>query len=92
MPRKETYIAWTIFQDSPALVTRLAGELMRKVKNLHFNRYRVLSIVSMGQKRFQSYNNAITVLWDPDRDAYVDVQKESLTYFIQVTVFGIYLD
>lgn len=71
---------------------RIAGELMRNVKAMGFNRYRILTIVTMGQKRAQSYNNAITFLWDHERDSYVDVQREVTTAFIQVTVFGVYLD
>ncbi|KAG6440400.1 tctex1 domain-containing protein 2 [Manduca sexta] len=79
-------------QESPAIALRLAGELMRKVKLMAFNRYRVITVVTIGQKRAQSYNNAISFLWDFERDAYVDVQREENTCFIQVTTFGVYLD
>lgn len=65
---------------------------MRKVKALSFNRYRVISVVTIGQRRAQSYNNAVTFLWDYDRDNYVDMQREVTTAFIQATVFGVYLD
>ncbi|XP_075992882.1 dynein light chain Tctex-type protein 2B-like [Anticarsia gemmatalis] len=79
-------------QESPALAIRIAGELMRTVKNMNFNRYRIITIVALAQKRAQSYNNAITFLWDHERDNYVDIHRELTTAFIQVTVFGIYLD
>lgn len=79
-------------QESPALALRIASDIMKKVKSLNFNRYRVVSVVTLGQKRAQSYNNAITFLWDHERDSYVDMQREVTTAFIQATVFGVYLD
>ncbi|XP_045781812.1 dynein light chain Tctex-type protein 2B-like [Maniola jurtina] len=79
-------------QDSPALALRIAGELMRKLKAIQFNRYRIISVVTIGQKRAQSYNNAVAFLWDHERDNYVDVQREVTTAFVQVTTFGVYLD
>ncbi|CAH2226582.1 jg420 [Pararge aegeria aegeria] len=79
-------------QDSPALALRIAGELMRKLKAIQFNRYRLICVVTIGQKRAQSYNNAVSFLWDHERDNYVDVQREVTTAFIQVTTFGVYLD
>ncbi|XP_026329945.1 tctex1 domain-containing protein 1-like [Hyposmocoma kahamanoa] len=78
--------------DTPNLALRTAYELMKRVKTMNFNRYRIISIVTIGQKRSQSYNNAITLLWDDERDDYVDVHKELSTCFIQATIFGIYLD
>ncbi|CAH4032203.1 dynein light chain Tctex-type protein 2B-like [Pieris brassicae] len=79
-------------QESPALALRLAGDLMRNLKAMQFNRYRIITVVTIGQKRAQSYNNAISFLWDHDRDNYIDRQREVNSAFIQVTVFGIYLD
>ncbi|XP_026742855.1 tctex1 domain-containing protein 2-like [Trichoplusia ni] len=79
-------------QDSPALAMRVAGEVMRDVKSLGFNRYRIISVVTLGQKRSQCYNNAVAFLWDHERDSYVNLQREVTSAFIQVTVFGVYLD
>ncbi|XP_059050159.1 dynein light chain Tctex-type 5-like [Achroia grisella] len=79
-------------QESPATALRIAGELMRRIKAMPFNRYRIITVVTIGQKRSQSYNNAVTFLWDYERDNYVDVQREVTTAFVQVTTFGIYLD
>ncbi|XP_060810834.1 dynein light chain Tctex-type 5-like [Amyelois transitella] len=79
-------------QESPALALRLAGELMKKVKCLSFSRHRIISVVTVAQRRAQSYNNAVSFLWDHERDNYVDVTRENTFTFIQATVFGIYLD
>ncbi|XP_028160063.1 tctex1 domain-containing protein 3-like [Ostrinia furnacalis] len=79
-------------QESPALALRLAGELMRKIKAMAFNRYRVISVVTIGQKRSQSFNNAISFIWDFERDNYVESHRETATAFIQITLFAIYLD
>ncbi|XP_004923238.1 tctex1 domain-containing protein 2-like [Bombyx mandarina] len=79
-------------QESPAVALKIAGEVMRKVKALQFNRYRICTVVTIGQKRAQSYNNAVSFLWDHERDNYFDAQREESTAFIQVTTFGVYLD
>ncbi|XP_034840274.1 dynein light chain Tctex-type protein 2B-like [Maniola hyperantus] len=79
-------------QDSPALALRIAGELMRRLKAIQFNRYRIICVVTIGQRRAQSYNNAVAFLWDHEQDNYVDVNREVTTAFIQVTTFGVYLD
>lgn len=73
------------------MTIRLANELMRKLKNL-YNRYRIIAIVTIGQKRAQSYYNSIAFIWDYERDAYVNTHREVSSAFIQVTVLGIYLD
>ncbi|XP_068629704.1 dynein light chain Tctex-type protein 2B-like [Battus philenor] len=79
-------------QESPAMALRVAGEIMRKIKDFEFNRYRVICIVTIAQKRSQCYNNAIGFLWDHERDAYIDMMRENNTAFIQATAFGVYYD
>ncbi|XP_013146146.1 PREDICTED: tctex1 domain-containing protein 2-like [Papilio polytes] len=79
-------------QETPNLALRIAGEVMRKIKDLNFNRYRIITVVTIAQKRAQCFNNAITFLWDHERDSYVDLRREVNTAIIQVTTFGIYLD
>ncbi|RVE54825.1 hypothetical protein evm_000592 [Chilo suppressalis] len=79
-------------QESPALALRLAGEVMRKVKRLNYDRYRIFSVVTIGQKRAQSHNNAVAFLWDHERDNFVEANHETATAFIQIIVFGVYLD
>ncbi|CAK1582119.1 unnamed protein product [Parnassius mnemosyne] len=79
-------------QESPTLAMRIAGEVMRKIKSLSFNRYRIITVVTIGQKRSQSYNNAVAFIWDHERDNYADVMREVSSAFIQITSFGIYLD
>ncbi|XP_063378610.1 dynein light chain Tctex-type protein 2B-like [Cydia fagiglandana] len=79
-------------QESPALALRLSCEIMREMKTMEYNRYRFIVVVTIYQRRSQCYNNAITFLWDSERDTYVDVQRVTTTAAIQVTAFAIYLD
>ncbi|CAB3241966.1 unnamed protein product [Arctia plantaginis] len=79
-------------QESPVLAMRISEILLQAVKAMNFNRYRILSVVTIAQKRAQSYNNAVTFLWDHERDNYVDLFREENSVFIQVTIFGVYLD
>lgn len=80
------------FQESPTVALRISGDLMRSVKAMGFNRYRIISVVILAQKRAQSYNNAISFLWDHERDNYINLSRETPTAFVQVTLFAIYLD
>lgn len=80
------------FQESPTVALRISGDLMRSVKAMGFNRYRIISVVTIAQKRAQSYNNAISFLWDHERDNYINLSRETPTAFVQVTLFAIYLD
>ncbi|XP_049867208.1 dynein light chain Tctex-type 5-like [Pectinophora gossypiella] len=76
---------------SPAVATRIAAMIVRTLKYV-YDRYRILCVVAIGQKRSQSYNNAIGFIWDGQRDMYVDRHREEPTAFVQVTVFAVYLD
>lgn len=80
------------FRESPTVALRISGDLMRSVKAMGFNRYRIISVVTIAQKRAQSYNNAISFLWDHERDNYINLSRETPTAFVQVTLFAIYLD
>ncbi|CAB3234555.1 unnamed protein product [Arctia plantaginis] len=78
--------------ESPKTALRISGELMKAVKAMGFNRYRIISVVTIAQKRAQSYNNAISFLWDHERDNYINTSRETPTAFVQVTLFVVYLD
>ncbi|PZC82818.1 hypothetical protein B5X24_HaOG209603 [Helicoverpa armigera] len=78
--------------QSPGLTVIMAGEIMKGVKAFYFDRYRIIAVVTIAQKRQQSYNNAVAFLWDHTRDNLVDIFREVSTAFVQVTVFGVYLD
>ncbi|XP_021183514.3 dynein light chain Tctex-type 5 [Helicoverpa armigera] len=79
-------------QETPKLTLAMARATTQSVKDLGFNRYRIIAVVSTVQKRLQCYNNAVAFLWDQDRDGYANVQREVQSVFVQITVFGIYLD
>ncbi|XP_047988404.1 dynein light chain Tctex-type protein 2B-like [Leguminivora glycinivorella] len=79
-------------QESPSLALRLSCEIMREMKTMEYPRYRFIVVVTIYQRRSQCYNNAITFLWDHERDTYIDVQRVTTTAAVQVTAFAIYLD
>ncbi|KAJ8725502.1 hypothetical protein PYW08_003685 [Mythimna loreyi] len=78
--------------EAPIRTMLIADEVMRTVKGMNFNRFRIIAVVTLAQKRAQSYNNAVGFLWDHEFDSIVNTQREDNTSFIQVTCFGIYLD
>ncbi|VVD00763.1 unnamed protein product [Leptidea sinapis] len=95
-----TYQLDSLYHFRPPAVEKIVNDALDEnftfhkynVQALAFNRYRIISVVTIGQKRAQSYNNAISFLWDHERDRYVNVQREVNSAFIQITVFGVYLD
>ncbi|KAJ2946528.1 hypothetical protein O0L34_g12582 [Tuta absoluta] len=78
--------------DSPKLAMTMALEIMRAVKAMNFDRYKIIAVVTIGQKRSQSYTNTISFIWDGLWDRYVDTHREFTTAIVQVTVFGVYYD
>ncbi|KAI5642486.1 tctex-1 family domain-containing protein [Phthorimaea operculella] len=78
--------------ESPKLAMTMALDIMRAIKAMNFDRYRIIVVVTVGQKRSQSYTNTISFIWDGLWDRYVDTHREFTTCIIQVTVFGVYYD
>ncbi|KAJ8722853.1 hypothetical protein PYW07_004033 [Mythimna separata] len=78
--------------ESPVRTMLIADHVMRAVKAMKFDRFRIICVVTLVQRRAQSYNNAVGFLWDHEFDSVVDVHREEHTALIQVTVFGVYLD
>ena len=70
----------------------LADVIKEQVKSLQFSRYKIISVVSIGQKRGQSVTTASRFVWDSKFDSYAEYSFEGEDVFAIGTVYGIYFE
>ncbi|XP_078353110.1 uncharacterized protein LOC144637894 [Oculina patagonica] len=70
----------------------LADLIKEQVKSLQFSRYKIISIVSIGQKRGQSVRMASRSVWDPRFDGYAQYSYERGELYAIGVVYAIYLE
>ena len=66
--------------------------IKEQVKSLQFSRYKIISIVSVVQKRGQSVTMASRSVWDPRFDSYAQYSFEGEDLFAIGIVYGIYFE
>ncbi|XP_031765892.2 dynein light chain Tctex-type 5-A-like isoform X2 [Galleria mellonella] len=76
----------------PELCLSLAETLRNAIKEENYNRYRIIVMVSIGQRRQQSVHIFHSFLWDHERDAFATFNYENCHLFANVVVYGVYLD
>ncbi|XP_029708297.1 dynein light chain Tctex-type 5-B [Aedes albopictus] len=74
------------------LAENLSVDLRDVVKRCGFERYRILAVVTVGDKNSQDFKSVMRFVWDADKDGYVNVAYETSTYFIIATVFAVYYE
>uniref|UniRef100_A0A1A9ZKW8 Uncharacterized protein n=1 Tax=Glossina pallidipes TaxID=7398 RepID=A0A1A9ZKW8_GLOPL len=64
-----------VYAPKPALslCAEVSEEIKNRVKNLNFDRYRYIVVVSIGEKLYQGYYSLVNFLWDPEKDGYLSV-------------------
>ncbi|CAF4805805.1 unnamed protein product [Pieris macdunnoughi] len=76
----------------PDLCSSLAENIRTAVKEESYDRYRILVLVTIGQRRQQSVHMFHSFLWDHERDAFSSYNYENCHLYANVVVYGIYLD
>ncbi|XP_021695627.1 tctex1 domain-containing protein 1-A-like [Aedes aegypti] len=74
------------------LAENLSVDLRDLVKRCGFERYRVLAVVTVGDRNSQDFKSVLRFVWDAEKDGYVNVTYETPTYFIVATVFAVYYE
>ncbi|XP_049877275.1 dynein light chain Tctex-type 5-B-like [Pectinophora gossypiella] len=74
------------------LSVSLAENIRNAVKEENYDRYRIIVIVTIGQKRQQGMHMYHSFLWDYERDAFASHSFENCHIFALAVVYGIYLD
>ncbi|XP_068620600.1 dynein light chain Tctex-type 5-A-like [Battus philenor] len=76
----------------PELCLSLAENIRDAIKEENYDRYRIIPVVTIGQKRQQSVHMFHSFLWDHQRDAFASFNYENCHIYANVVVYGIYLD
>ncbi|XP_052777273.1 dynein light chain Tctex-type 5-B-like [Mya arenaria] len=68
----------------------LSDEIKDEVKKLKFDRYKIVAVVHISEKRGQSMMVASRCAWDKNVDEFATYTMETPTLFCSASVFGIY--
>lgn len=74
------------------LAKALSDDLKGKVKELNFKRYKILAIVTIGQKNDQGVQVGSRFLWDPERDNYAVSTFHNKSLFAVGAVYAVYYE
>ncbi|ESO92401.1 hypothetical protein LOTGIDRAFT_233161 [Lottia gigantea] len=78
--------------ECSVLAKTTADEIKTHVKELDFKRYKIISQVTIGEKKDQSIQVSSRFLWDADRDNYASFSYESRSLFATGILFAIYYE
>ena len=72
-------------------LTKIASSTIKeKVKHLGFSRYRIVSIVHVGQNLHQGTSIASRTLMDKENDDFTELTVNFRNFFVTAVVYGVY--
>lgn len=88
----ERFLAFFKYTEklAPIYCQNICQEINRRLKNCKYNRYRLICVVTICEKRQQSFKCVAKFLWDAETDMYTNITYERTTFFVIVTVFALY--
>ncbi|KAK1130115.1 hypothetical protein K0M31_019799 [Melipona bicolor] len=70
----------------------VATDIREKIKNLNFDRYKIVVCVTIIEKANQSIQSSMGFLWDARRDNYSTFTYEARTFHAYCCVFALYYE
>ncbi|CAD1478306.1 unnamed protein product, partial [Heterotrigona itama] len=70
----------------------VATDIREKIKNLNFDRYKIVVNVTIIEKANQSIQSSMGFLWDAKRDNYSIFTYEARTFHAYCCVFALYCE
>lgn len=70
----------------------LADRIRSQIKQLPFQRYKLVVQVSIGEKKGQDLRVASRCIWDIKWDRHITISKETSDAYVTVTIFLVYTD
>jgi hypothetical protein len=70
----------------------LAERVRSQIKQLPFQRYKIVVQVSIGQKKGQDLRVASRCMWDLKWDRHITISKETSDAYVSVTIFLVYTE
>ncbi|XP_054764760.1 dynein light chain Tctex-type 5-like [Lytechinus pictus] len=74
------------------LAKTIVSEIKIQVKELDFERYKIICLVDIGEKRDQDIHMGSRCLWDHQRDTFASATYENHSLFAAAIVFAIYFE
>ncbi|XP_038066593.1 tctex1 domain-containing protein 1-A-like [Patiria miniata] len=68
----------------------LAGDIQERVKDLGIERYKLITVVHIGEIQQQSIRVCSRGIWDVEVDSSVTYQYQNASLYCVATIFGIY--
>ncbi|XP_076462725.1 dynein light chain Tctex-type 5-like [Babylonia areolata] len=70
----------------------MGDEIKNRVKQMNFDRYKIVSNVLIGQKKDQAIINCSRCAWDEKLDNFASYTFQNEHIFVTATVFGVYTE
>lgn len=70
----------------------LSEEILKEIKLKDFDRYKIIVVISIGEKYHQTFRQSTKFLWDAENDAFANYVYDRPDIYVIGTVFGIYYD
>lgn len=86
--RFDKYECKKFMKDSEAV----SQTIRNRIKSMNADRYRIVCIITAGEKFFQDIDYRTGFLWDQERDKWATCVYENQHFYVCATVFGIYFD
>lgn len=79
-------------KEAKGFMEMVADQIRHQMKLLPFSRYKIITQVSVGQKKGQDWRIVSQCLWNIQTDCHVTIKKETLNAYVIVTIFFIYTE
>ncbi|CAF0971111.1 unnamed protein product [Adineta ricciae] len=79
-------------KEVKAFAELLADKIRSQMKLLQLYRYKIITQVSVGEKRGEDLRIASQCLWNLQTDGHVTITKETVSAYVTATIFFVYTD
>ncbi|KAK4884111.1 hypothetical protein RN001_000382 [Aquatica leii] len=69
-----------------------SGVIRDRIKAEEYDRYKLVIMVTIGEKRYQDMCCVVRFLWDIERDKYALCVQDNLSVFAAALCFGVYYE
>uniref|UniRef100_A0A182N1P0 Tctex1 domain-containing protein 4 n=1 Tax=Anopheles dirus TaxID=7168 RepID=A0A182N1P0_9DIPT len=78
---------------APSLCQQICEDIKMRVKELKFDRYKIIVTVTIGERYMQGLKAITQFLWDPEKDSYATCIYDASPSLVAVgTIYAIYFD
>mmetsp|Transcript_4040 Transcript_4040/g.8133 ORF Transcript_4040/g.8133 Transcript_4040/m.8133 type:complete len:126 (+) Transcript_4040:60-437(+) len=75
---------------TPILIKQVADDIKDRLKEMHWDRYKIMVQVSIGEQRGQGVRMGSRCFWDADTDSFASDTFSNESLFCVATAYGVY--